>query len=143
MFVKEEGNNIIPKVEWNDLFYLKHFSFFVEKKRGIEKWWSNLSLSHLINQLLRDHKQSYSTSTFQIKEGQQEKGKPMLEEQKDQNIYVYICETSLHRSQIGPKGTFGISNVRFIKSIPNPSKCFRQILIIIYLFFVQMPDNCW
>ena len=119
MLEKERGNNIIPKVEWNDLFYLKHFSFFVEKKRGIEKWWSNLSLSHLINQLLRDHKQSYSTSTFQIKEGQQEKGKPMLEEQKDQNRYLYTCETGLHTSQSGPKGIFGTSNVRSMKSIPN------------------------
>ena len=107
MFVKEKGNNIIPKVEWNDLFYLKHFSFFVEKKRGIEKWWSNLSLSHLINQLLRDHKQSYSTSTFQIKEGQQEKGKPMLEEQKDQNRYLYTCETGLHTSQAVQKEFLG------------------------------------
>ena len=127
---RRKGNYIIPKVSWNDLFlfYLKHFSFFVEKKRGIEKWWSNLSLSHLINQLLRDHKQSYSTSTFQIKEGQQEKGKPMLEEQKDQNRYLYICELSLHSSHSDPKGIFEISNVRLLKSIANPSKSFRQIL---------------
>ena len=69
----------------NDLFYLTHFSFFVDKKRGIEKWWSNLLPSHLINQLLADHKQSYSRSTFQIKEERQEMRQLMWKE-NNQNI---------------------------------------------------------